>query len=84
MSVVACYVAGLDPTDATSKLMALIDMVEGVPVVSWTPDLNEGAGKVGTRIYTIMGSNDLKNWSEVPDGQEVNFKFFKVVVEMPR
>ncbi len=79
-----CYVAGEDPTDATSKLTALIEMSNGVPLVSWTPDLNEGAGKVGTRIYTIMGSNDLKNWSAVPDGQEVNFKFFKVVVEIPR
>lgn len=83
-TVEECYVAGFDPESATAALHAGITMDDdGKPVVTWSPDLNEGAGKVGARAYTIMGSNDLETWSEVADGTEGNFHFFKVKVSMP-
>lgn len=83
-TVEECYVAGFDPESATAALHAGITMDgDGKPVVTWSPDLNEGAGKVGARAYTIMGSNDLETWSEVADGAEGDFHFFKVKVSMP-
>ena len=78
-----CYLAGEDPTNALSKFKAQIEMEDGKPMVSWDPDLNEGKGKVGKRAYVIMGSADLKSWFIVPDGQEGDFNFFKVIVGMP-
>ena len=78
-----CYVSDVDPTNSLSKFVASIMMVEGKPVITWSPDLNEGAGKVGARVYTIQGSTDLKEWEEVVDGDEGDFNFFKVKVSMP-
>ena len=37
-----CYVAGLDPTNATSRFFAEIDATVDPPRVTWTPDLKEG------------------------------------------
>ena len=83
-TVEECYVAGFDPESATAALHAGITMDgDGKPVVTWSPDLNEGTGKVGARAYSIMGSNDLETWSEVADGAEGDFHFFKVKVSMP-
>lgn len=83
-TVEECYVAGFDPESATAALHAGITMDgDGKPVVTWSPDLNEGTGKVGARAYSIMGSNDLETWSEVADGMEGDFHFFKVKVSMP-
>ena len=78
-----CYVAGIDPTDATAKFLTKIEMVDGKPVITWEPDMNDGAGKTGVRTYKILGSTDLKTWTEVPDEAEANFNFFKVEVSMP-
>ena len=78
-----CYVTGECPTDADSRFFADIQMINGVPNITWLPDLNNGAGKVVNRVYTIWGSTDLKNWDLVIDGHEVEFKFFKVGVTMP-
>ena len=78
-----CYVAGIDPTDATSEFLTKIEMVDGKPVITWEPDMNEGSGKTGVRTYKLLGSTDLKTWAEVADGAESNFNFFKVEVSMP-
>ena len=78
-----CYVAGIDPTDATAKFVTKIEMVDGKPVITWDPDMNDGAGKTGVRTYKILGSTDLKTWTEVADEAEANFNFFKVEVSMP-
>ena len=60
-------------------------MVDGKPVVTWSPDMNDGTGKVGAREYRIWGKEylDEVNWSEVPDGEVENYRFFKVTVDMP-
>ena len=78
-----CFVVGIDPTDATAKFVTKIEMVDGKPVITWVPDMNEGSGKTGVRIYKLLGSTDLKTWAEVADGAEGNFNFFKVEVSMP-
>ena len=78
-----CYVAGIDPTDSTAKFVTKIEMVDGKPVITWEPDMNEGSGKIGARAYKLLGSIDLKTWSEVADDAEANFNFFKVEVSIP-
>ena len=78
-----CYAAGIDPTDATAKFLTKIEMVNGKPVITWEPDMNDGAGKTGVRTYKLLGSTDLKTWTEVADEAEANFNFFKVEVSMP-
>ena len=78
-----CYVTGIDPTDATAKFVTKIEMVNGKPIITWEPDMNDGAGKTGVRTYKILGSTDLKTWTEVADEAEANFNFFKVEVSMP-
>lgn len=90
LPVVACYVAGLDPTDALAALTALIDMKDGRPVVSWTPDLNEGGTKQ-VRVYRVFGKRSLEDakggekndgWYDVAT-QPGDYRFFKVSVELP-
>ena len=56
---------------------AMIEMVNGVPKVTWRPDLG------AERVYKILGSNDLKAWTEVSDVTKGAWRFFKVRVEMP-
>lgn len=74
-----CYVAGLDPTNAASRLLAEISMADGTPCVTWTPDLNEGGTK-RERVYTVEGKQTLTNdWGEV----NTESRFFRVKVEMP-
>ncbi len=46
-----CYVAGLEPTNEVSKFEVKIEMSGGVPVLTWTPNLNTN-GVI--RSYTIM------------------------------
>ena len=80
------YVAGTDPTDLKSRLTAAIDMPGGVPVVTWSPALNGKGVKMGVRTYTILGKVNLteRDWYDVPDGEEKNYHFFIVTVEMPK
>ena len=55
---------------------------DGAPEISWEPDLNEGGTK-HERIYRKFGKVQLtdKDWTPV-DGDEGDFNFFKVSVEM--
>lgn len=82
------YVAGLDPTDPASTFKTRIEFRDGKPVVTWEPALNgkdeDGrCKKTGVRTYRVLGSTDLKTWSEVDEGEENKFNFFRVNVEMP-
>lgn len=75
------YVAGTDPTDPDSKFSASIEMVDGKPVVTYSPDL------LGERKYIKFGKVKLDDpdeaWQPVEPGQEDQFNFFKVTVELP-
>ena len=73
------YVIGTDPNDASSTFTASIEVVDGKPVVTYTPDL------VGERTYIKWGKKTLsaeEPWVEVGEGKESNYNFFKVTVEM--
>lgn len=79
------YVAGTDPTDATSRFTASVALEDGKPVVTWTPALNGEGVREGERIYRVWGKSDLGDaaWSEVAPGGEAGYRFFRVTVEMP-
>ena len=76
------YVAGTDPTDINDLFRAEIRIVNNSPVVSWSPVLP--AAEAAKRVYTIYGRTSLLSgdWTLVPSGQEANYNFFKVVVQM--
>lgn len=75
-----CYAAGLCPTNATDRFLAMIEMEDGEPVVRWTPDLNEGGTK-NERVYTIEGKTNLGDESWGPTNEAT--RFFRVKVQMP-
>ena len=70
-----CYVAGLDPTNATSRFLATLSFDgSDAPSVGWTPDLG------AERVYAVEGRATLTNaWGAVGDGS----RFFRVRVAMP-
>ncbi len=70
------YLAGLVPTNAQSKFLALIEMRDGKPVVTWTPDLGD------ERVYTVYGVRNLGEvWQKVT-ASPLGFRFFRVSVEL--
>jgi hypothetical protein len=75
------YVAGTDPTDENDIFKASITLVDGVPQVSYTPELPEA--ETAKRKYTTYGKARLQDeeW-HVVDGDAANYNFFKVTVEM--
>ena len=75
------FVAGTDPLDACSKFEVVISLVDGLPVISWTPELSPA--QAALRNYTVYGKSNLNDaeWSVV-DGDEGRYSFFKVGVEM--
>ena len=78
------FVAGTDPTDPDDKFTASItfDKDTNAPIVSWTPELSQAeATKRSYKKYGKVKLND-PDWIMVPDGEESNYNFFKVTVEM--
>ena len=75
------YVAGTDPTDENDIFKASITLVDGVPQVSYTPELPEA--ETAKRKYTTYGKARLQDeeW-HVVDGDAASYNFFKVTVEM--
>ena len=57
----------------------------GAPVVTWSPALNGEGVREGVRVYRVWGKANLNDasWSEVESGNEADFRFFRVTVEMP-
>jgi len=75
------YVAGTDPTDEKDVFRAKVEMVDGLPHVSWEPNMNESAE---TRTYKVYGRRSLSGadaW-EYPANSAVH-QYFKVDVAMP-
>ncbi len=75
-----CYVAGISPTNETAKFTAAIEMVDGVPQITWSPDLNTNGIE---RTYTIWGKTNLTDGVEWECPTNSAHRFFKVVVELP-
>lgn len=81
-----CYLAGLDPTDAEDRFLANIEIEDGKPVVTWSPDLNAG-GTREIRQYRIAGARTLETppeiWDDVTDLDDPDaegYRFFRVKV----
>lgn len=76
------FVAGTDPTDEDDVFRASVTIVNGDPVISYTPELN--AEENANRIYTKWGKSKLQDeaWIKIEDGHEGEYNFFKVSVEM--
>lgn len=72
------YVMGTDPT-TDNVLTALIEVVDGNPVVTWTPDLG------AARVYKVFGAADLAGpWTDVTSlADKSAYRFFKVTVDLP-
>ena len=75
------YVAGTDPTNANSVFSAKIDIVDGLPRVKWSPDLNEDGTK-SLRSYKVWGKESLEDVDWICPTNALH-RFFKVTVEMP-
>ena len=76
-----CYVAGLNPTNATDVFRTVISIgADGAPVIGWEPDLNEGGTK-HERVYTVEGKENLTDKSWAPTNSAS--RFFRVKVSMP-
>ena len=74
-----CYVAGLDPRDATAEFRACVTVRDGQVRISWMPNLNTGAV---TRVYAVWGRTDLATGSWERPARPWH-RFFKVTVAMP-
>lgn len=77
------FVAGTDPTKEDDVFKADIAFDdEGKPVISWTPELI--ASEADKRVYRKFGKVRLndKDWTEIGDGEEDDYNFFKVSVEI--
>ena len=76
-----CYVAGLNPTNATDVFRTVISIgADGAPVIGWDPDLNEGGTK-HKRVYIVEGKENLTDKSWAPTNSAS--RFFRVKVSMP-
>lgn len=86
MQVWQDYVAGTDPTDEDSKLSVGIEMKNGKPKITWTPNQNVEGTKSAARVYTVWGKKELsdKEWTPNVDESSGEWKFFKVTVDMPK
>ena len=69
------YVAGSDPTNRESVLRARVTVSNGMPWVTWTPDLGTA------RVYAVEGRTNLTSgvWGTTNSGS----RFFRVKVRMP-
>ena len=80
------YVAGTDPLDEEDVFTATISMENGVPVITWTPELPPE--KAAMRKYTTYGATALGgDWVDVSNMSDAErhaagYQFFRVTVEM--
>ena len=68
-----CYTAGLDPDDAESKLVVSVTVSNGVPYITWSPNLPD-------RTYVIQGKASLSDpqWTTPTNSTH---RFFRVEVK---
>ena len=76
-TVMEAYVAGLDPTDPHAAFEARIEMVNGAPVVTPSPDLK------GERVYKVSGRTALDDAEGWQCPANAKHRFFKISVELP-
>lgn len=79
------YVAGTDPANGEDFFKASIDFAsDGKPLISWLPKLSpEEATKRKYTKYGKLELNDNDNeWTPIVEGEETNYNFFKISVEI--
>lgn len=69
-----------EATDTNSVFTATITMVDGAPVVEWSPKL--GTAEEAQRTYTVYGKASLEPGEEWHSPTNTLDRFFKVGVEM--
>ena len=71
-TIAECYVAGLNPTNATSRFRATITLTNNTPYIAWSPDLRPN------RTYEVQGKTNLSEstWGSTNSAT----RFFKVKV----
>ena len=80
------YVLGTDPLDEDDKFVAKLTIEDGVPKVTWEPELPPE--QAARRKYTIHGKKTLDgDWNDVTGmdddvRKDEGYRFFKVSVEM--
>jgi len=79
------FVAGTDPTDPDDKFTASITIVDGEPMISYTPELPPEQAVL--RSYRYFGKEKLGDteWTDITAlsaTQRAAYNFFKVTVEM--
>ena len=76
------FIAGTDPSDEDSQFKVKIEIVNNEPVITWSPKLKPEDAAL--RKYTVWGKAKLSDakWSEVPEGSEGDYNFYRVTVEM--
>ncbi len=79
-----CLIAGISPTEPDAAFEVSIEIVNGEPVITYTPDLNEGGTKQ-ERVYTIEGCAELGGeWKVIEsDADKEGLRFFRVRVALP-
>ena len=73
-------IVGAVPTDTNSVFTATITMVDGEPVVEWSPKLS--VAEESRRRYTIYGKTGLESGEEWHSPTNTLDRFFMVGVEM--
>jgi hypothetical protein len=84
MSVVECYVLGVDPEVAEEdfKITSITIGADGKPVVEFDPPQVEW--NVPSARAVLKGAMTLEGpWGEVPAGGNPAYRFFKVEVVLP-
>ena len=70
--------AGTDPSNPGDIFRVMVTMLNDVPIVTWSPNLNTN-GKV--RVYTVLGKTNLTDAAWVCPTNAAH-RFFKMKVEM--
>lgn len=73
------YVCGTSPTNSADKLTVSIDMVDGKPVVTYSPD----DGRIASGFKAVIkGTSDLalSTWEVVTDTRTSTCRFFRVEI----
>lgn len=75
------FVAGLDPKDAKRDFVVTIELIDGKPVIRWSPDLTgTPEGAVRPRRYVVQGKGALNESWRLADYSA--HRFFRVTVDM--
>ena len=72
------WLAGTDPTDADSLLLVNLEVHDGKPDVSWTPDLED---ERDYRVLAKHAMSDEEEWVDVTELEDRSeYRFFMVEV----